>query len=421
MITYFQERETNSNCFIGNIWQAVDRCVNSKKTELKESQQQSRIPIYTPDKHHDVKSFTFNLRSLGQGSSNRDGNVHLREDKVLSNNQLNQMESLLDDWYESNLKIQRKSNSPSQPNTSEKVRNLIAFLKQNGFFDTNKLSQDEIDDQMKTLMNLLEKKLKETQETNQTGETGDRVKNNLIDLNQSNNSSTTVESSRIDQEFDEIDEKMKQSLNFLEEIEQKTQQKADDRKDAENVEKKRTNFRNLKITSRVSIDDDSLDNEFQDASDKLISEPVHNINIKLEQSPVAEATLNCNLKKEKGKIKIIKRKIYRNSSSEQAKSFEKVTYVNNIEEADLINLDDEIHLDDLSGKTESEASKDKRTVNGLGDTNGDQKQVNSNNNQLLIDDDVEKQLNQMNPNFGYARTIYECGICCSKWSAESFS
>ena len=408
----------------GNIWQAVDRCVNLKKPEIKETPMSSRIPVYAGDKQ-DVKSFTFNLKSLGQGSSNRDGNQAInspRTDSILSNNQINQMESLLNDWYQKNLKSQSKKpvdSSAPQPNTSEKVKNLIAFLKQNGFFDTNKLSQDEIDEQMRILMNLLEQKLKETQESNQS-----RQSDRLIDMttsSASSNSSPVKEAGRtptdnlvgIEQEFEEIDEKMQQSIDFLEEIERKTSPKK---------ETKKANLKNLRITSTVDDDD------FQDAS----GEPVHNINIKLENAPV-EVSAKCNVKKEKGKIKIIKRKIYRNSSSEQQKSFEKVAYVNSMEEADLINLDDEINLNEVNqstiekeekkeavratnGKTTGTSAGTTTSFNYVNDREYDERQIslNKNNNQLLIDDDVVKQLNQANPNFKYARTVYECGICCSK-------
>ena len=393
----------------GNIWQAVDRCVNLKKPEIRETQMNSRIPVYAADKQ-DVKSFIFNLKSLGQGTSNRDGNQAINSprstDSILSNNQINQMESLLNDWYQKNLKSQSKTPpdaSASQPNTSEKVKNLIAFLKQNGFFDTNKLSQDEIDEQMRILMKLLEQKLKETQESNQT-----KQNDCLIDTT-SANSSPVKEAGAVDnlvgleQEFEEIDEKMQQSLNFLEEIERKTSPKKQ--------ETKRLNYKNLRITSKVSVDDEA---EFQDASD----EPVHNINIKLENTPV-EVSAKCNIKKEKGKIKIIKRKIYRGGPSEQQKSFEKIAYVNSMEEADLINLDEEINLNEVKQPIEVRPAKEetkKTSFNYVNDQEYDERQISleKSNNQLLIDDEVVQQLNLANPNFKYARTVYECGICCSK-------
>ena len=358
------------------------------------------MPIYT--EKQDIKSFTFNLKSLGQGLNNRDSPLVRNQTTTNSsilNNQFNQMENLLNNWYLSNLlKVQTKNDQEIDeqqqlPNTSDKVKHLIAFLKENGFFNTSKLTQNEIDEQMLMLMKLLEEKLKQTQAGNKNGKNGNQLNaksnSNLIDLTTSN---------RIDEEFKEIDEKMKQNLNFLEEIEQKTTQN-------HNNNVKRSNFKNLKITSKVSIDD-----EFHDASDLISNhhEPVHNVNIKLDRTPVAEAT--ANLKKEKGKIKIIKRKIYRNNDLSEQKSFEKVAYVNSMEEADLINLDDDLNnqtivLNKANVATNLEQSKEiKNSFNYINDKDYDEKQINLNKDaKLLIDDDIEKQLNQLNPNFGYAR------------------
>lgn len=397
------------------------------------------------------------MKSLGQGNQNRDGNkfntpviktikpptIQINKPVELSNSQINKMESLLNGWYETNLKAANQNNTDeSKPKTSEKVKNLIVFLKKNGFFDTNQLSQEEIDNQMKILMNLLEQKLKETQENNLSNSLNNsnnssrssvsfkssnsanssnlnRSNNsNLIDLSSSNNQG---ELSKIDQEFEEIDEKMKQSLNCLEEIEQEAKKKSNENlneKSPDLIEKheiKNPKIKNLKITSKILVGDDKLDNDFKDASDKLNleTESVHNVNIKLNVPVVEEATANFNLKKEKGKIKIIKRKIYRNNSSEQ-KCIEKIAYVNDIKEADLINLDidDEINLNLSNNKEDKEADKENNQDQTKEETV--QNDSKKSNEPLMIDDDVEKKLNHLNPNFQFARTYYDCELCASK-------